>query len=234
MKKFTQLLPIFILFFLVIGCKSEQPKVEDVATKAVKKSENSTGTPKSSKKTILCFGNSLTAGYGLADEKEAWPSLLQNRLDEKGMNYNVINAGLSGETTSGGLNRIDWVLKSPVDIFILELGANDMLRGLDANEAESNLRKILQKVKEKYPDAKIIMAGMLAPPNLGKDYRNTFDAMFPKLAKEFGGLNIPFFLEGVALQAHLNLPDGKHPNAEGQKIVLENVWEVLERALEVI
>lgn len=234
MKNITQLLPFLILFSLVIGCKNEQPKVEDVSTKEIIKSDNSTDTPKSSKKTILCFGNSLTAGYGLADEKEAWPSLLQNRLDEKGMNYTVVNAGLSGETTSGGLNRINWVLKSPVDIFILELGANDMLRGLEAKEAESNLRKILQKVKDKYPEAKIIMAGMLAPPNLGKDYRSTFDGMFPKLAKEFCGLNIPFFLEGVALQEHLNLPDGKHPNAEGQKIVLENVWKVLEGALEVI
>ena len=108
-----------------------------------------------------------------------------------------------------------------------------MLRGLDVNEAESNLRKILETVKEKYPDAQIIMAGMLAPPNLGKAYQSTFDGMFPKLAKEFGGLNIPFFLEGVALQEHLNLPDGKHPNAEGQKVVLENVWNVLKSLIEI-
>jgi len=226
--------PLCLLLLLTIGCKNEQPKVEDVATKEVKKSDNSTDTPKSSKKTILCFGNSLTAGYGLEDEKEAWPSLLQNRLDEKGMNYTVVNAGLSGETSSGGLNRINWVLRTPVDIFILELGANDMLRGLEAEIAESNLRKILQTVKDKYPDAKIITAGILAPPNLGAAYRKTFDGMFPKLAKEFDGLNIPFLLEGVALQEHLNLADGKHPNAEGQKILLENVWRVLEGALEVI
>ena len=233
MKKIIQIFPIALLLFLVVGCKSEQTKTQDVASNRVKKQEKSTEPAKISKKTILCFGNSLTAGYGLEDESMAWPALLQNRLNEMGANYSVVNAGLSGETSSGGLNRIDWVLKSPVDIFILELGANDMLRGFDIKQAESNLREILNIVRQKYPESEIVIAGMLAPPNLGKEYQVAYDNIFPNLAKEFNGALIPFFLEGVALREDLNLPDGIHPNVEGQKIVLENVWKAVAGLLEV-
>lgn len=177
-------------------------------------------------KTILFFGNSLTAGYGL-DKSESFPSLIQDRIDSLGMDYRVVNAGLSGETSSGGASRIDWVLQQKVDVFVLELGANDMLRGLELASTESSLREILTSVRNKYPEAKIIICGMMSPPNMGPDYVKNFTAIYPKLAEEFDAGFIPFFLDGVAGDENLNLPDGKHPNAEGQKIVRDNIWEVL-------
>jgi acyl-CoA thioesterase-1 len=181
---------------------------------------------KAQKSNILFFGNSLTAGLGLPED-EAYPSLIQERIDSLGLNYNVINAGLSGETSSAGLERIDWVLNQPVAIFLLELGANDMLRGLDVQSTKENLNQILKKVRSTYPDAKIIVAGMQAAPNMGPDYINAFNKIYPDLASSFEASLIPFFLEGVAGIDSLNLKDRKHPNAKGQKVVMENVWKVL-------
>lgn len=180
------------------------------------------------KKSILFFGDSLTAGYGLSEE-EAFPSLVQERIDSLQLPYQVINAGLSGETSAGGLGRIDWVMRQSVDIFVLELGANDMLRGLDVKETEANLDKIILKVKEIYPEAQLMVIGMESPPNMGKDYIKAFNGLFGKLAKKHGAAFLPFLLEGV--DPSLSIGDGKHPNAEGQKIVLENVWSVLEPML---
>ncbi|NNE26389.1 MAG: arylesterase [Saprospiraceae bacterium] len=220
---------IFSLVFLG-ACKDKQTSEEVVVTKETNKQDNSTEIMNSDQKTILCFGNSLTAGYGL-DEDKAWPQLLQERLDSLNMDYNVVNAGLSGETSSGGLNRIDWVLSQQVDIFILELGANDMLRGIDVQSTEANLNAIIEKVHAKYPDIPIIVAGMLSPPNMGAAYETSFNAIFPSLSKRHNGKLIPFFLEGVAGKAELNLADAKHPNEEGQYVVLENVWSVLKDVL---
>ena len=222
---------INLLLILLLGCNSKQPETKDVAElkpelKAAEKIEK-----KSSMKTILCFGNSLTAGYGLDDESTAWPSLLQERLDSLDISYEVVNAGLSGETTSGGLNRIEWVLSQPVDLFFLELGANDMLRGLDVSATKENLTRLLDKVKAKYPDIPIVIAGMLSPPNMGPAYEASFNKIFPDLASKYNATLIPFFLNGVAGDASLNLPDGKHPNVAGQKIVLETVWDKLENLL---
>jgi acyl-CoA thioesterase-1 len=178
-------------------------------------------------KTILFYGDSLTAGYGLSTE-EAFPALIQKKLTEKGKAINVINAGLSGETSAGGLSRIDWVLRQPVDIFVLELGPNDGLRGLPLEQTEKNLQAIIDKVKAKYPKAKIVIAGMMVPPNIGPDYTAKFKAIFPALAKKNNASLIPFLLEDVAGNEKLNLPDGIHPNAEGHKIVASNVLKIIE------
>jgi acyl-CoA thioesterase-1 len=178
-------------------------------------------------KTILFFGDSLTAGYGLSIE-EAFPALVEKNLNKKGKPTKVVNAGLSGETSAGGLARIDWVLRQPVDIFILELGANDGLRGLPLDQTRKNLQAIIDKVKAKYPKTKVVVTGMMVPPNLGDKYTREFEAIFPELAKKNKAALIPFLLKDVAGIAKLNLPDGIHPNPEGHKIVAENVMKVVE------
>ncbi len=215
------------------SCKNKQQKSDPVLQSKHnidKKPNSNVKTTESLKRNIVFFGNSLTAGYGL-DEMYSFPSLIQNRIDSLGLPFQVINAGLSGETTSGGKNRVEWVMKQTIDIFVLELGANDVLRGQDLKETESNLRSILNSVKSKYPKAKLIIAGMQAPANMGRVYTKSFAAIYPKLAKEFNAGIIPFLLENVATIGKLNLPDGKHPNAEGQKIVRENVWKILKNYL---
>lgn len=219
-----------MLTLLILSCKEKQQEAKEVVVEPINKTKEVIKSTENTKKTILCFGNSLTAGYGL-DEKEAWPFLLNQKLDSLDFNYKVVNAGISGETSSGGLNRVDWVLNQKVDVFILELGANDMLRGLDINVTEINLRKILEKVHGKYPDIPIIVAGLLAPPNMGEKYEKQFKNIFSTLTKEFNGQLIPFFLQDVAGIKSLNLDDGLHPNKEGQKIVLQNVWTQLKKVL---
>lgn len=173
----------------------------------------------------------MTAGYGL-DEEDSFPYLIQQEIDALGKDFIVVNAGLSGETTSGGLNRIDWVLKQDVDIFVLELGANDLLRGLNIDATEDNLRNILKRVVAKNKDIQIIIAGMMAPPNMGNDYTTKFGGIFPKLAKEFDAALIPFLLDGVAGMESLNQKDGIHPNKEGTALVAKNVWAVLKSYIE--
>jgi acyl-CoA thioesterase I len=181
-------------------------------------------------KTILFYGDSLTAGYGLSQD-EAFPALIERKLTDKGKSIKVINAGLSGETSAGGLSRIDWVLRQPVDVFVLELGPNDGLRGLPLEATEKNLQAIIDKVKVKNPQVKIVVAGMMVPPNIGPDYTERFKKIFPALAKKNNAALIPFLLEDVAGNDKLNLDDGIHPNAEGHKIVAENVLRVLEPLL---
>lgn len=180
----------------------------------------------STSKTIMFFGDSLTAGYGLSPE-EAFPNLLEKKLKEQGKNCKVINAGLSGETTAGGLSRIDWVLRQPIDVFVLELGGNDGLRGLPLDQTKSNLQAIIDKVKAKNPNAKIVVAGMMVPPNMGNEYSTAFQKVFPEIAKKNSATLIPFLLEGVAGNEKLNLPDGIHPNPEGHKIVANNLVKVI-------
>jgi acyl-CoA thioesterase-1 len=177
-------------------------------------------------KTILFFGDSLTAGYGLSVE-EAFPALVEKKLVKDGKAAKVVNAGLSGETTAGGLSRIDWILRKPVDVFVLELGANDGLRGLPLHQTEKNLQSIIDKVKAKNPKAKVVIAGMMVPPNLGADYTTKFRKIFPELAKKNNATLIPFLLEDVAGNEKLNLADGIHPNTEGHKIVANNIYKVI-------
>jgi acyl-CoA thioesterase-1 len=181
-------------------------------------------------KVILFFGNSLTAGMGL-DQDQAFPALIQKKINETVKNYRVVNAGLSGETSAGGLNRIDWVLNQKVDIFVLELGANDGLRGLPLPSTRQNLQGIIDKLRTKYPKVQVIVAGMMVPPNMGEDYSNDFVKVYPELANKNNAKLIPFLLDGVAGNPDLNLPDGIHPNVEGQKIVADNVWKVLKPLL---
>ena len=180
--------------------------------------------------TIICFGNSLTAGYNL-DPALAYPAVLERKLKEMGYDAEVINAGLSGETSAGGLDRINWILRQPIDIFILELGGNDGLRGLPLDQTKNNLQKIIDRVKEKYPDAKIVVAGMMVPPNMGDMYGSQFIKIYPDLARENKAKLIPFLLEGVGGDPKLNLADGIHPNVEGHTIVAENVLKVIEPLL---
>jgi acyl-CoA thioesterase I len=177
-------------------------------------------------KTILFFGDSLTAGYGLSVD-EAFPALVEKELQKQGLAVKVVNAGLSGETSAGGLTRIDWILRQPVDILVLELGANDGLRGLPLDQTNKNLQGIIDKVKIKYPNCKVVLAGMMVPPNLGKDYTNQFKNIYPTLSKKNKGTLIPFLLEGVAGDEKLNLTDGIHPNVEGHKIVAKNLTGIL-------
>jgi len=173
-------------------------------------------------KTVMFYGDSLTAGYGLSTE-EAFPAILEKKLNTNSIRCKVINAGLSGETSAGGLSRIDWVLRQPVDIFVLELGGNDGLRGLPLEQTKANLQAIIDKVKAKNPNVKIVVAGMMVPPNMGKDYTTQFKDVFPELAKKNKATLIPFLLEGVGGNEKLNLPDGIHPNVEGHKIIANNL-----------
>lgn len=177
-------------------------------------------------KVILFFGDSLTAGYGLSPE-EAFPALSEKELIKNGKNVKVINAGLSGETSAGGLSRIDWVLRQPIDVFVLELGANDGLRGLPIDQTKKNLQATIDKVKAKNPNVKIVVAGMMVPPNMGNAYTTQFTAIFPELAKKNKATLMPFLLEGVAGDEKLNQADGIHPNIEGHKIVAANITKVL-------
>ncbi|MGK7389735.1 MAG: arylesterase [Candidatus Cyclobacteriaceae bacterium M2_1C_046] len=181
-------------------------------------------------KVILFYGDSLTAGYGLSTE-EAFPAIVQRKIIEKGYKYEVINAGLSGETSAGGLARINWVLKKPVDIFILELGANDGLRGLPLEQTENNLQKIIDIVREKNPDVKVVIAGMMVPPNMGAEYSTAFQKLFQDLSQKNQAHLIPFLLEGVAGEKELNLNDGIHPNPKGHLIVADNVWDTIKDLL---
>jgi acyl-CoA thioesterase I len=177
-------------------------------------------------KTILFYGDSLTAGYGLSEE-EAFPALIDKKIKQQGKSWKVINAGLSGETTAGGLSRIDWMLRQPVDIFVLELGGNDGLRGLPLDQTKTNLQSIIDRVRAKNPNVKIIVAGMMVPPNMGPDYTQQFNSVYPDLAKKNKAVLIPFLLEGVGGIEKLNLPDGIHPNVEGHKVVAETLWKTI-------
>ncbi|MCY7346716.1 MAG: arylesterase [Pyrinomonadaceae bacterium] len=183
----------------------------------------------SDKPKIIAFGDSLTAGFGLA-EKESYPYLLQERLKADGYNYEVINAGVSGETSLGGLERIDWVLEQDnAQILVLELGANDLLRGLPVAKMKENLETIIKKAQAK--NVKILLCGMLAPPTMGAQYQREFVAVFPDLASEYKLAFLPFVLEGIALDPKLNQADGIHPNAEGSKVLTANVYKALQPIL---
>ncbi|MBI2813911.1 MAG: arylesterase [Opitutae bacterium] len=181
-------------------------------------------------KTLIFFGDSLTAGLGV-DPDEAFPALIQQKLDARGRAWRVVNAGLSGETTAGGLRRLDWILRQRVDILVLALGGNDGLRGIDPASSRSNLDAMIKRVRARYPAAKVVLAGMQMPANLGADYTRQFAAMYPDLARENQTALIPFLLEGVGGVPGLNQADGIHPTAAGHKIVAETVWRVLEPLL---
>lgn len=184
------------------------------------------------KKQILFFGDSLTAGYGLEDPSNSYVGVIQQKLDSLNMDYKAVSAGVSGETSSGGNDRVDWILENnKIDVFILELGANDGLRGIPTEETAKNLTSIFDKVKAKFPDAKLVVAGMYAPPNMGDDFNKKFAAIFPKLAKSYNAALVPFLLDGVAGIPELNQRDRIHPTSKGHEILADNVWTVLQKIL---
>lgn len=181
-------------------------------------------------RVILFLGDSITAGLGL-DPSLAFPALIQQKIDAQGWDFRVVNAGQSGDTSAGGLGRLNWLLKNRVEVLVLELGANDGLRGLPVETTRKNLQAIIDHTKAKYPEAKVIIAGMKVPPNMGGDYSRKFEAVFADLAKKNNAPLVPFILEGVGGVPSLNLADGIHPNAKGQQRVADNVWKVLEPIL---
>ncbi len=188
------------------------------------------GQTADSTRTVLFFGNSLTAGFGVGAD-EAFPALIQHRIDTESLPFRVINAGLSGETSAGGLRRINWVLQQRVDFLVIELGANDGLRGISLTDTRTNLQGIIDRALALHPKVRIALAGMQIPPNLGPEYTTTFRSLFPALAKANLTLLIPFLLEGVGGIEELNLADGIHPTAEGHRRVAQNVWKILAPAL---
>lgn len=217
------------LLLLITSCNNSSATDESSVNKDSKPVESADNYV-APKKNILFFGNSLTAAYGL-NPSQGYVSLIQQRLDSLGLPYRAINAGLSGETTAGGRERVDWVIRQPVDIFVLELGGNDALRGIETAASFDNLSAIIEKVRAKYPDARIILAGMEAPPNMGQEYTSKFRKMYSDLAKKYETELIPFFLEGVGGVPELNQQDRIHPNEKGQFVLRENVWKVLQPLL---
>ncbi len=228
MKKIIKRYGALCLLFLFACNGSENNSAVSEVESKVKVTSEVTADKKEKKKTILFFGDSLSAGYGV-NEDECFPGLIGQRVDSLGLAYNVVNAGLSGETTAGGAARIEWILKQPIDIFILELGGNDGLRGIKPESSYENLQSIIKKTKAKYPEVKIIIAGMMAPPNMGEDFTTKFRNIFPRIAKENDAELIPFLLEDVGGIPALNQPDGIHPTPEGHKIVADNVWSILKK-----
>lgn len=220
---------IKLLFIILLSaaCRNDK-KSNDLSNQdSVKKKESSV---RSDLKNIVFFGNSITAGYSV-EQSEAFPALIQAKIDSLKLPYKVINAGVSGETSAGGKSRIDWVLQQPVDVFVLELGANDGLRGIPLSETSKNLQGIIDEVKKKYSAAKIVLAGMEIPPNMGKKYTDEFRELYRQLAEKNQTLLISFLLKNVGGEPELNQPDGIHPNVQGHKIVAENVWAVLKDIL---
>lgn len=216
---------IMAMFLISCGNNTENKKVQE--KEASVETDNSTQQVSSSN-SILCFGDSITAGYGLDDTNDAYPGLLQKKIDSLGLDYTVINSGVSGETTAGGRSRIDWILNQDIDIFLLELGANDGLRGVPLSETRANLQAIIDAVRSKDPEITIILAGMELPPNMGQDYTSEFRNIFSDLAEKNDLVFIPFLLKDVGGVEALNQSDGIHPNVEGHKIVANTVWEALE------
>ena len=182
------------------------------------------------KKTLVFLGDSLTAGLGV-QPTEAFPALVAEKIRAAGLPFEVQNAGLSGDTSAGGLRRIDWLLQRPIDLLVLELGANDGLRGQDLKSMKANLQSIIDKTKAKNPGVKIVLAGMQVPPNMGADYANGFARVYAELAKENDATLIPFLLEGVGGNRDLNQPDQIHPSAAGHRVVADLVWRTLEPIL---
>jgi len=223
-NKSTLLTGIFLLIYVIaiVGCSSKTS--QQLTNRPLVPPKANTNLPK-----IIAFGDSLTAGFGLT-EKESYPYLLQEKLKADGYDFEVVNAGVSGDTSLGGLERSDWVLEQDnAKILILELGANDLLRGVPVAKMKENLDKIIRKAKAK--NLKILLCGMLAPPSMGSEYQRDFMMAFPDLATEHKVEFLPFLLDGVALKKELNQADGIHPNANGAKIMTDNIYKALKPLL---
>lgn len=226
MKKLNSI-TIFLFAILFFSCNSSSQKENQNKRKANKEVNKS---KKNKKKIIVFFGDSITEGYGL-DKSSAYPAVLQEKIDSLNLNYEVVNAGLSGETTSAGVERVDWVLKQPIDIFVLALGGNDGLRGIKPQKSKESLLQIIEKVKKNNKQVDILLAGMEAPPNMGEEYTTEFRNIFKAIAEEQKLTFLPFLLENVGGEKELNQADGIHPNEKGQKTVANNIWKYLKTML---
>ncbi len=221
----------WLLLSVVAGCGSSDTKTGSATETTAPATTSAPQTAATStKKTILFYGNSLTAGYGV-EPTQAFPALVGKKIDSVGLGYTVVNAGLSGETTAGGKSRIGWVLRKPVDVFVLELGGNDGLRGLPLSATRQNLQAIIDTVRAKSPQAQIVLAGMQIPPNMGTAYTKEFRELYKQLADKNKLVLIPFLLENVGGIPKLNQPDGIHPNVTGHRIVANTVWQVIQPIL---
>jgi acyl-CoA thioesterase-1 len=229
--RFSKPLSLLGLLLLLLGaCQNPSDKPANTTTIPTNDSLAQT-TDTDSRAVILCLGNSITAGYGL-DPEEAFPALLQKRIDSLGLPYRVLNRGISGETTAGGKARMEWILQQKISILLIELGGNDGLRGLSPDETRQNLIDIIQLAKAQYPQLQVVLGGMQVPPNMGPDYAQAFAQIYPQVAQQTGAVLIPFILEGVGGVPELNLPDGIHPTAEGHQLVAATVWQALAPLLE--
>ena len=226
----TQRTWFLLMLFLMVSCSGQAQKAEPIVAQDSTSAAEKEAAAEASKKVMLIFGDSITAGYGL-EQEQAFPALLQTKIDSVQAPWKVINGGLSGETTAAGLRRLEWTLQQPVDLLLIELGGNDALRGVSVSEMRSNLDKMIQMTKSKYPDAMIVLAGMKVPPNLGAQYGKEFEAVYAQLAKKHGITLIPLILEGVGGNEDLNQADQIHPTAEGHRIIAKTVWEVIEPLL---
>jgi acyl-CoA thioesterase-1 len=197
---------------------------------AAETASNASGTLPADK-SLVVLGDSLSAGFGV-DLSEAWPARIQEKIREAGLPWKLVNAGLSGDTSAGGLRRLDWILRRPVDALLLELGSNDGLRGLPLEATRTNLQTVIERTRAKYPKVRIVLAGMKMPENLGEAYTRQFETLYRDLAETNKVALIPFLLDGVGGRAELNLPDQIHPNVEGHRHVATNVWKVLQPVLQ--
>ncbi|MCY3756485.1 MAG: arylesterase [Acidobacteria bacterium] len=227
MNRLSSIFCAFLIVALLSACSSERPLPRQQPAEPAPETPES---PQPSAMTVLCLGDSLTEGSGL-DRSQAYPARLQEKVDALDWKFTVINAGLGGDTTAAGLRRLDWLLQRRVDVLIVALGGNDGLRGLPLAEIRRNLGAIISKTTARYPEVKVVVAGIRIPPNYGTRYVRGFGHLFPEVASEHGALLVPFLLEGVGGRPELNFPDGIHPNGRGQQIVAENVWKIIEPLL---
>lgn len=217
---------------MLAACQPEAPDAPSVPAATNEAAPPVPASASDEARIVLFLGNSLSAGYGLDDPQQAFPALIQQKIDSLGWAFRVRNAGLSGETTAGGLRRIEWLLADRVDVLVLELGGNDGLRGIDPQVTLENLQGIIDKTRARYPDARILLTGMEALPNYGQEYTQQFREVFPVLARTNDLPLVPFLLEGVGGNPALNQADGIHPTAEGHRIIAGTVWRALRPLLE--
>jgi acyl-CoA thioesterase-1 len=204
----------------LFGCEQPRPKPQP----------SSTPPAQESRPAVVFLGTSLTAGAGLEPE-QAYPALIQRKIDSAGLDYRVVNAGVSGETSAGARRRIDWLLREPISVLVVETGANDGLRGLPPESLRANIQAVFARAKSLRPAPNLVLVGMRVPPNYGQTYSRQFQAIYPDVARQNDAELVPFLLEGVGGITRLNQPDGMHPTAEGQRVMAETVWKVLEPVL---
>jgi acyl-CoA thioesterase I len=215
---------------VVIGLVASLSGCEQTREDAPTKSLSASPSQVAARPAIVFLGTSLTAGYGVGEER-AYPALIQQKIDSAGLGYQVINAGVSGETSAGALRRIDWLFRQPISVLVVETGANDGLRGLPPDTLRANIQAIFDRAKQLTPRPQLVLIGMRMPPNLGRAYAQQFEQVYREMAQKNGATLVPFLLQGVGGIPSLNQPDGVHPTAEGQRRMAETVWGVLEPVL---